>query len=185
MAVGLYPLANHHHHFNCGHNLPDLEASSFRTGIGDVCLDIRGGLFLLPLQEHPRFWPSQCHDSVRLDSGCVPSQTAKADDFRPVLRLGDGIKGLAGCRRAAPRPAPAVAVAGCLRGGSCRVHRGFHLAIRVADQPDLADGYLPEHFFRGGKLLSTAHSQASSMRCAVPAISPTWSTPPNGPFLPD
>ena len=88
-------------------------------------------------------------------------------------------------RRAAPRPAPAVAVAGCLRGGSCRFHRGFHLAIRLADQPDLADGISTRAFLPVWEIISTAHLQASSMRCAVRGISPPLPLPPNGPFLPD
>ena len=185
LAVGLSHLGNHHHHFNCGHDIPDLKASSFRTRVGDVCIDVRGGLFLLPLQKHPRLWPSQCLDSVHLDSGCVPSQTSKADGFRLVLRLGDGVKGLAGCRRAAPRPAPAVAVAGGLRDGRGCFHRGFHLAIRLADQPDLADGDLPEHFFRGGKYLQPLIRRPR--RCAVrsPVFRHAFHFTPNGPFLPD
>ena len=74
---------------------------------------------------------------------------------------------------------------GGLRDGSCCFHRGFHLAIRLADQPDLADGDLPEHFFRAGKYLQPLTRRPR--RCAVrsPVFRPPSTAIPNGPFLLD
>ena len=103
----------------------------------------------------------------------------------PVLRLGDSLKNVAGGRRTVPRPPAAVAVAGSLRGGSGCFHRGFHLAIRLADKPDLADGDLPEHFLRAGKCLQPLTCRPC--RCAVrsPVFRPTFPYIPSGLFLPD
>ena len=64
-----------------------LRLHSVQTGLGNVCSDFHGGLFLLPLQKQSRFWPSQCLDSVHLDAGGVPSQTSEADGFRACALL--------------------------------------------------------------------------------------------------